>query len=57
LKRCADEIASVDVSMQTLRDLIMNDQWNCPPLEQTKGTGCWCRPGLADRAKAALQAL
>lgn len=31
LKRCADEIASVDVSMQTLRDLIMNDQWNCPP--------------------------
>lgn len=27
LKRCADEIASVDVSMQTLRDLIMNDQW------------------------------
>ncbi len=28
LKRCADEIASVDVSMQTLRELIMNDQWN-----------------------------
>lgn len=28
LKRCADEIASVDVSMQTLRDLIQNDQWN-----------------------------
>ena len=28
LKRCADEIASVDVSMQTLRDLILNDQWN-----------------------------
>lgn len=27
LKRCADEIASVDVSMQTLRDLILNDQW------------------------------
>lgn len=28
LKRCADEIASVDVSMQTLRDLILNNQWN-----------------------------
>lgn len=28
LKRCADEIASVDVSMQTLRDLIINDQWD-----------------------------
>jgi putative GTP pyrophosphokinase len=28
LKRCADEIASVDVSMQTLRDLIQNDQWS-----------------------------
>lgn len=28
LKRCADEIASVDVSMQTLRDLILNDQWD-----------------------------
>lgn len=28
LKRCADEIASVDVSMQTLRELIVNDQWN-----------------------------
>ena len=28
LKRCADEIASVDISMQTLRDLILNDQWN-----------------------------
>ena len=27
LKRCADEIASVDVSMQTLRDLILNGQW------------------------------
>lgn len=27
LKRCADEIASVDVSMQTLRELILNDQW------------------------------
>lgn len=27
LKRCADEIASVDVSMQTLRDLIINNQW------------------------------
>lgn len=28
LKRCADEIASVDVSMQTLRDLILDDQWS-----------------------------
>lgn len=28
LKRCADEIASVDVSMQTLRDLILNDNWD-----------------------------
>lgn len=28
LKHCADEIASVDVSMQTLRDLILNDQWS-----------------------------
>lgn len=28
LKRCADEIASVDVSMQTLRDLILNDHWS-----------------------------
>ena len=28
LKRCADEIASVDVSMQTLRDLILNNQWS-----------------------------
>lgn len=28
LKRCADEIASVDVSMQTLRDLILDKQWN-----------------------------
>lgn len=28
LKRCADEIASVDVSMQTLRDLIINNQWD-----------------------------
>ena len=28
LKRCADEIASVDVSMQILQDLILNDQWN-----------------------------
>lgn len=27
LKRCSDEIASVDVSMQTLRDLILDDQW------------------------------
>lgn len=28
LKHCADEIASVDVSMQTLRDLILDDRWN-----------------------------
>lgn len=28
LKRCADEIASVDVSMQTLRDLILDEQWD-----------------------------
>lgn len=28
LKRCADEVASVDVSMQTLRDLILDGQWN-----------------------------
>lgn len=28
LKRCADEIASVDVSMQTLRDLILDDKWD-----------------------------
>lgn len=28
LKRCADEIASVDVSMQTLRDLILDDEWD-----------------------------
>lgn len=28
LKRCADEIASVDVSMQTLRDLILDDRWD-----------------------------
>lgn len=28
LKRCADEIASVDVSMQTLRDLIFDEQWS-----------------------------
>ena len=28
LKRCADEIASVDVSMQTLREVILNDQRN-----------------------------
>ncbi len=27
LKRCADEIASVDVSMQTLRDLLKDDGW------------------------------
>lgn len=29
LKRCADEIASVDMSMQTLRDLILDDTWDC----------------------------
>lgn len=28
LKRCTDEIASVDLSMQTLRDLILNDEWD-----------------------------
>lgn len=28
LKRCADETASVDLSMQTLRELINNDKWN-----------------------------
>lgn len=28
LKRCADEIASVDLSMQTLRDLILNNKWD-----------------------------
>jgi putative GTP pyrophosphokinase len=28
LKRCADEIASVDMSMQTLRDLILHDKWD-----------------------------
>lgn len=28
LKRCADEIASVDVSMQTLRELIQSNQWS-----------------------------
>ncbi len=28
LKRCADEIASVDVSMQTLRDLLKDDGWS-----------------------------
>lgn len=27
LKRCSDEIASVDVSMQTLRDLVLDDRW------------------------------
>ena len=25
LKRCADELASTDVSMQTLRDMILNE--------------------------------
>lgn len=28
LKRCADEIASVDLSMQTIRDILRNDMWN-----------------------------
>lgn len=28
LKRCADEIASVDLSMQTLRDILRSDDWN-----------------------------
>lgn len=28
LKRCADEIASMDVSMQTLRDLIQDGRWS-----------------------------
>jgi len=28
LKRCADEIASVDMSMQALRDIIQNDKWD-----------------------------
>lgn len=27
LKRCADEIASVDMSMQTLRDVLRSDKW------------------------------
>lgn len=27
-KRCADEIASVDMSMQALRDIIQNDKWD-----------------------------
>ncbi|MCD7756225.1 MAG: hypothetical protein LUJ09_07900 [Firmicutes bacterium] len=27
LKRCADEISSVDVSMQTLRELMREDSW------------------------------
>lgn len=27
LKRCADEIASVDMSMQTIRDIIRDDSW------------------------------
>ena len=28
LKRCADEIASIDLSMQTIRELLRNDTWN-----------------------------
>ncbi len=27
LKRCADEIASVDLSMQTIRDILQSDMW------------------------------
>lgn len=27
LKRCADEIASVDLSMQTIRDILKSDIW------------------------------
>lgn len=27
LKRCADEIASVDISMQTIRELLRNTEW------------------------------
>ena len=27
LKRCADEIASVDLSMQTIRDILQSDTW------------------------------
>ena len=27
LKRCADEIASLDVSLQTIRDIIRDDNW------------------------------
>lgn len=27
LKRCADEIASLDVSLQTIRDIIRDDKW------------------------------
>ncbi len=27
LKRCADEIASVDMSMQTLRDILRDGEW------------------------------
>ena len=27
LKRCADEIASVDLSMQTIREILQNDIW------------------------------
>ena len=29
LKRCADEIASIDLSMQTIKDLIQNDEKCC----------------------------
>ena len=29
LKRCADEIASIDLSMQTIKDLIQNDEECC----------------------------
>ena len=27
LKRCADEIASVDLSMQTIRELLQSERW------------------------------
>lgn len=37
LKRCADEIASVDISMQTIRELLRNTEWE---EEVTVHTGC-----------------
>lgn len=30
LKRCANEIASVDLSMQTIRELLRSEKWSCP---------------------------